>query len=289
MGREAMKIYATCIAAFAATLLFVSPPAIPAKDGARVGGDPAPIHAGSGAGPMGGGAPMEGIQSAVAGSVASGATSSSMVSGSAGSYQGGASGYQSAPILLNATSFGTVGNLYSWTNYYSYLVSSYDMTPSYFSRFYRNPEPLITPEIIKLTLREPLGLSKNILDSIDELETMLKDSDSRTVADRKALAAKSKQIRDLAKKIRRNQTLSAIDLRKEEKLYEKPEKASLDIEALNLLREMAVDLDRQLRNMYSESSTSTISVQSYQEHSLESLAKGIERVCKSIEVSANRI
>lgn len=232
---------------------------------------------------------MEGIQSAVAGSVASGATSSSMVSGSAGSYQGGASGYQSAPILLNATSFGTVGNLYSWTNYYSYLVSSYDMTPSYFSRFYRNPEPLITPEIIKLTLREPLGLSKNILDSIDELETMLKDSDSRTVADRKALAAKSKQIRDLAKKIRRNQTLSAIDLRKEEKLYEKPEKASLDIEALNLLREMAVDLDRQLRNMYSESSTSTISVQSYQEHSLESLAKGIERVCKSIEVSANRI
>jgi len=163
------------------------------------------------------------------------------------------------------------------------------MTPSYFARFYRNQEPLITPEIIKRTLREPLGLSRDILDSIDELDSMLQASAAGTAADRKALAVKSREIRELAKKIRRNQTLSTIDLRKDEDLYIRPENATLEADAVDHLREMAVDLDRQLRNMYSESSTSTISVETYKEHSLESLAKGIEKVCKSIEASAKRM
>ena len=55
------------------------------------------------------------------------------------------------------------------------------------------------------------------------------------------------------------------------------------------MREMAVDIDRQLRNLYSQPTTSTVSVENYSEPSLGSLARGIEKICKSIESSSKRM
>jgi hypothetical protein len=212
---------------------------------------------------------------------------------SSGSYAAGSGGVAGGGVIqpnLSGTSFQSYTNYYNWNNYYSYLCAHYNLNPVYFSRFYRNVEPLITPDMLKVTLREPIRLSSNMLDSIDELEGMLAQNASASPADKQALLEKSKYIRELAKQIRRNQTLSNYDLRKDEDLFKNEEDLkSLGPEAWSKLHEMAVDLDRQLRNMYSQSSTSTVSVDSYSEPSIESLAKGIEKLCKAIENSSKRI
>ncbi len=190
---------------------------------------------------------------------------------------------------LRATSFQSLGSYYIWNDYYSYLLSHFSLDPAYFDRFYRNTEPLITPTILKLTLREPIGFSSEILVSIDQLEEILASDSGKTPTASQALKAKAKQIRELAKRIRRNQTLSCLDLRENKDLNGKSEYAALAPESIQKLREMAADLDRQLRDMYNQSSTSTVSVDSYKEPSLESLAKGIERICKEIERQSKRL
>jgi hypothetical protein len=184
---------------------------------------------------------------------------------------------------LRGTSFGTVGTYYSWNSYYSYLSTNYNVNPLYFSRFYRNTEPLITPDLLKLTLRTPILLGAQMMKSIDQLEVMFKEVESEATIDGQALREKSKTIRKLAKEIRNNRTLSIIDLRKKKDLYNRDKHDSFSPESLAMLREMAVDLNRQLRNMYNQPSTAVISVDSYNEPSLESLAKGIEELCKDIE------
>ena len=184
---------------------------------------------------------------------------------------------------LRQSSFGTASTYYSWNNYYSYLYSTYNLNPLYFNRFYRNVEPLITPDMLKVTLRTPILLGAEMLNSIDQLEMMLKEGEPETTIDLQAVREKSKGIRKLAKKIRKNRTLSIIDLREKKDLYNRDEHDSLSPESLAMLRKMASDLNRQLRIMYNQDSTAVISVNSYSEPSLESLARGIEEVCKDIE------
>jgi len=210
-------------------------------------------------------------------------------SGSSGGY-GWSPSYQGAvPYNLSSTSFGSYDVYYNWTSYYSFLSRNFNMNPVYFSRFYRNTEPLITPEMLKLTLLGPLRLSSGMLDSIDELEAMLRDVEAGKAVDKQALMEKSRSIRALAKAIRSNRTLSYVDLRKERDLYQADRGDIPSLEALSRMREMAVDIDRQLRNLFSQTSTSTVSVEEYSQPSLESLAKGIERICKSIEQSTKRL
>jgi hypothetical protein len=190
---------------------------------------------------------------------------------------------------LQGTSFTNISSYYVWHDYYSDLLNHFDINPAYFGRFYRNAEPLITPMMLKLTLREPLSLSSEMLDSIDQLQEMLGPDGSGSSANRLTLAEKSKHIRELAKQIRHNQTLAYFDLREKRSLYSQSENGTLSPETVQKLRGMAVDLDRQLRNMYSQSSTSTVSVSSYKEPSLESLAKGIEKICKVIETHSKKM
>lgn len=191
---------------------------------------------------------------------------------------------------LNGTSFSSVNTYYYWNDFYSYLCTRYFLNSFYFSRFYRNSEPLITPALLKLTLREPLSLSSRMLAAIDELEQMVRDAQAGKNVDRQALVAKSREIRELAKEIRQNQTLARFDLRKDADLFK--EENGLDIlspEAFGKLREMAVDLNRQLKNMYDLSSTSTVSLSSFNEPSLASLAKGIEKISKAMGNSSKGI
>lgn len=244
------------------------------KDGVRSGGEPAapdvrpspPAAAGAGGG----------------GSVATGITPSPV----GYTPNAGTTVYQPD---LQRSSFQTFNSYYTWNNYYSYLSTHFDVSPVYFDRFYRNTEPLITPVMLKLTLREPIKLSSEILDSIDQLQEMLKAGLSGASTDRQALVERSRHIRKLAKRIRHNQTLSCIDLRGNKNLYNKSEYDALSHETMQRLRGMATNLDRQLRNMYRQSSTSTVSVDSYKEPSLESLTKGIEKICKVIETYSKRL
>jgi hypothetical protein len=244
------------------------------KEGVRSGGEsaardvrPSP-HTSAGAG--GGGHASTGIASASSGSTSNAGTAV----------------YQPN---LRGSSFRTFNSYYMWNNYYSYLSSNFALNPVYFDRFYRNTEPLITPVMLKLTLREPIRLSSEMLDSIDRLQEMLEAGLSGASTDRQALVERSKHIRELAKRIRQNQTLSYIDLRENKNLYSNGEHDAFSPEAMQKLRGMATDLDKQLRNMDHQASTSTVSVESYKEPSLESLTKGIEKICKEIETYSKRL
>ena len=128
-----------------------------------------------------------------------------------------------------------------------------------------------------------------MLKSIDELENMLADARDGKPVDKKAIVAKAQAIQNLAKEIRQDRTLSIVDIRKETVLFKDDNIDMLNPEAIAKLREMALDLNRQLKNMYSESSTSTVSVDSYKEPSFESVTKGIEKACKAIEHSSKSI
>ena len=201
-------------------------------------------------------------------------------------YSGGTSG--SSPNL-QGTSFVTYYLYTSWNDYYSYLYRYYNLNPIYFTRFYSNREPLMTPAMLRLTLRQPIFVSTQMLTMIDQLELMYRDTLAGKAIDKESFVDKAQAIRKLAKVIRGNRTLSIIDMREETDVYSEDEFTALSIESIAKLREMALDLNRQLTDMAATSSSSTISVESYSEPSFESIAKGIEKACKAIEHSSKRL
>jgi len=196
-------------------------------------------------------------------------------------------GNSQASTVLNGTSFYNNSLYNDWYYYYnSYLFRYYNWSPTYFTRFIRNREPLMTPEMLKLTLRQPLFISAEMLKMIDELQLMYADRLAGKAVDKESIITKSQTIRELAKQIRQDPTLSLIDLRKETDLYKNGGQVALNAESITRLREITLSLIRQLNEMYTLSSTSTVSVESYQEPSFASITKGIEKVCKAIEKSS---
>jgi len=163
------------------------------------------------------------------------------------------------------------------------------MSGYYFSRFYRNKEPLLTPRMQKLSVRDPLVLSNYMLAAIDELEEMLIDARAGISVDKKAVGSKTKEIRDLAKKIRKDDLLSYLDQRKNQNLTKGMHYERLGVDAIDELRQMALDMNAQLRNLYRADATSTVSVSALTQPSFESLSKGIDKLCKIIDKSAKRI
>ena len=190
---------------------------------------------------------------------------------------------------LQGTSFCSYDYYNSWGNYYSYLFHYHNLNPTYFTRFYNNREPLMTPAMLKLTLRQPMFVSTEMLRMIDQLEMMLRDSKAGKAVNKEDIIAKSQAIRKMAKQIRQNPTLELIDIREDTDLYKDNNFDALSLESVAKLRETALDLNRQLTDMYSTSSSATISLQSYRQHSFDSMAKGIERVCKAIESSSKKL
>jgi hypothetical protein len=240
-------------------------------------------------------------------SASSGATYSSTSSTSSYAYSSGSSaGYSYGTALgnrgydspssatyvprLEGTSFGTVSEYNQWHNYYSYLYSMYHIYPTYFARFTRNYEPRITPAMLRIALRDPLMMTREMLRAIDELETLLAEKSEGKAADRNNIIAKSQEIRDLAREIRQNQTISIIDVSSNKVAKAGlSDHAALDPETVSKLREMALDLNRQLTNLYSQPSASTVSVDSFRAPSFESQAKAIEKICKNIEQASKRL
>jgi hypothetical protein len=167
----------------------------------------------------------------------------------------------------------------------------YNVYPEYFTRFVNNNEPLMTPAMLKLTLRRPLVLASDMLKAIDDLETMTSDAHAGKSVDKKALAAKSQEIREYAKQIREDRTIAALDTTSSKKMVpvDQDNIDALNPEAIAKLREMALDINRQLVSLYTLSSSSTVSADSFKEPSFDSEAKAIDKVCKAIEHSAKRL
>ena len=227
-------------------------------------------------------------------------------------------------INLSGTSFGSKSTYRDWSQYYRTLSYSWDgctaymqgwgfvrasnapqsvpiipimladaphcgFTTTYFARFERNVEPLMTPEMLKFTLRQPLLTSQYMLQAIDQLEALLEDARAGKPADKGAIATKAREIRDYAKRIRQDPTLELYDIRDENDVLGNDKIEALSPETITKLRELALDIHLQLQNLSSLSSSSTMSVDSYKEPSFESMTKGIEKVCKAIENSSKRL
>ncbi len=201
------------------------------------------------------------------------------------------------PKTISTTSFCNAGNYYQWMDFYHYLQMRYfmmgglygGMYDSYYLRFLRNREPLLTPQLMKLTTQDPLRYSSQMLVALDELEAMLQTRQSGGTVSKEDIALKAQEIRDLAKKIRQDPALPYIDQRKDKDILKGSDAENLGLEAVGQLRELITDLHTQLKSMYVQNTTSTVSVSSLTQPSLESLSKGIEKLSRVIENSAKKI
>jgi hypothetical protein len=146
---------------------------------------------------------------------------------------------------------------------------------------------LLTPQIARLTLREPLELSARMLSTVDELEALLRAREAGQSVDPKDIAAKTNEIRSLAKQIRQNYTVDFLDQRKSQDVL-KGLKLNT-VEAVSHLRELVTSLNTQLRDLYEDNKPFAVSVGALTQPSFESLSKGIEKLSKSIESSAKKI
>jgi hypothetical protein len=190
---------------------------------------------------------------------------------------------------LQGTSFNSVNTYYAWNSFYDYLHFRYMMNALYFTRFYRNVEPLVTPQLLRLTTREPLRLSMQMMTAVDELEAMLEALQAGKQVSKQDISAKAQEIRDLAKKVRQDQALTFIDQRKDKDIFKGDNIENLGLQAISQLREMVTDLNTQLKSLYTQNATSTISVSTLTQPSFESLSKGIEKLSRVIENSAKKI
>jgi len=193
------------------------------------------------------------------------------------------------PPPISGSSFYNNSDYNYWQNYYNYLYSMYRFYPTYFSRFTKNYEPKLTPAMLKIALREPLIMTSEMLRAIDDLETMLADARAGKAVDRDAIISKSQEIRDYAKSVRQNQTISVIDIASKKTVDTGKADDALDPETIAKLREMALDLNRQLTDLYSLASSSTVSADSFKAPSFESQTKAIEKICRDIEHASKRL
>ena len=183
---------------------------------------------------------------------------------------------------LRRTSFTSSRSYWDSLSYFYWVHNNYYLDRYYFSRFYRNTEPLITPQLARLTMGQPLGLSSRLLASIDQLEAMMQARRAGKEVDKAEIAVKTEEIRDLAKQIRQDQSIVFFDQRKEKDLLRGTQYAELGPEAITQMREMALDLNRQIRSLYEQKSTAIVSVEALSAPSFSSLSKGIERLSKVV-------
>jgi hypothetical protein len=190
---------------------------------------------------------------------------------------------------LRGTSFISLNSYYQWQEFMFFVQTHYYLNSNYFRRFYRNTEPLITPELLKLTVRQPLRQSLDMVAEVDSLEALIRDLQAGGAVDKQALTAKARQIRELAKQIRQDESLAFFDLRRTKADLKADPLEDAGLEAVVQLREMALDLSTRLKNMYNQQSASTVSVQMLSEPSFGALSRRIEKLTKVIEDSIRRL
>jgi hypothetical protein len=206
------------------------------------------------------------------------------------SFSGGASTPGAAHSVpnLTGTSFYSTNSYYQWQSFLWQLQTRYLLDSMYFNRFYRNSEPLLTPQLLKLALREPLTLSSRMVRAAEELEALVGDLEAGKPVSKEDIAEKSREVRDLARKIRQDQSLSFVDRRMDKDLNKDAASDQPGLEAARRLREAVVDLHTQLKAMYGQTSTATVSVNSLTQPSFELLSKRIEKLSKLLDTAVKR-
>jgi len=206
--------------------------------------------------------------------------------GSSGSGNSGGGG-QFVPSL-HGTSFYSYGTYLRWQDFLWRLQTFYGFWMDN-SRFLRNCEPLLTPRLASLAALRPLTTSAELLRLVDELSSLLGEARSGNAVDKNAINSTAEQIRRLAKQIRSDQALSFVDRRNDIDLAKAGNFDQLGLDAVERLREVALDLNNQLKTLSEQSQTSTVSVDYLSRPSFDSLTKGIDKLTRVIQASARRL
>jgi len=187
------------------------------------------------------------------------------------------------------SSFQNWGMYWNWQHFFSRLQNEYYFSPAYSRRFMINREPLLTPSLLRIAVRKPLRLSSVLISELDNLDAMLLKMQNGEDVDKKQIALKIREIRDIAKQISKSSDWDVIDQRKDKDILKGLQLGGFSFEDRARLREIVTDLHTQLQDWYNSSSTNTISATSLTQPSIESLTKGIEKISKAMEKSVKRM
>lgn len=187
------------------------------------------------------------------------------------------------------SSFQNWGMYRNWQHFFSRLQNEYYFSPVYSRRFMVNREPLLTPSLLRIAVRKPLRLSSVLISELDNLDAMFLKMQNGEDVDKKQIALKIREIRDIAKEISKSSDWDVIDQRKDKDILKGLQLGGFSFEDRAQLREIATDLHTQLQDWYNSSSTNTISATSLTQPSIESLTKGIEKISKAMEKSVKRM
>jgi len=187
------------------------------------------------------------------------------------------------------SSFQNSGMYWNWQHFFSRLQNEYYFSPVYSRRFLVNREPLLTPSLLRIAVRKPLRLSSVLISELDNLDAMLLKMKNGEDIDKKQIALKIREIRDISKQISKSSDWDVIDQRKDKDILKGMQLGGFSLEDRARLREIATDLHTQLQDWYNSSSTNTISATSLTQPSIESLTKGIEKISKAMEKSVKRM
>ncbi len=222
----------------------------------------------------------------------SGSGAASISSRSSGMSPGSSIGREPTIIRtpsLQGTSFVSLNSYLQAQDFFYYLQTRYMMNDWYFGRFYRNTEPLITPQLLRITMREPVNLSGQMVKAMDDLNTLVEAAQTGHAVNKGEISAKAEEIRTLAKRIRRDNSVAYFDQRQDKDILKGTGYNQMGLKAVTQLNELVTELHTQLKSMYSQTSTSSVSVQTLTQPSFESLSKAIERLSRVVGNSAQRL
>ena len=163
----------------------------------------------------------------------------------------------------------------------------------YLWRFAQGDSPL-TPRMVQLALKDSLQAATSMVQLTEELQPLLLELQEGRL-DRKSFERQSdevlRQVRKLAKKVRKDYVLDYIEQRPQVKIPSRKEVRSIpELKMLVAqLHQMALQVREGISSFYDRDLTRVVSVKDLNQPSLKSISKGIEKLAKTIDKSVDRL
>jgi hypothetical protein len=159
---------------------------------------------------------------------------------------------------------------------------------------YRQGDSPLTPHSMRIALQECVSASAGMLRLSDQLEGTILQYEAGRLTEKefeKQIDKTTKQIRKLSKKIRKDDFLDYIDQRQNDDVARFEEATSVEgLKSLvKQLRLLAFEIDSGLEAFNKEDMTRVVDVRELERPSFDSLTKGIDRLAKTIDRSAERL
>lgn len=181
------------------------------------------------------------------------------------------------------------------TRYVDYLMGYYSFLPGpeYLWRYAQGDSPL-TPGSVRLALQESSDRAVQLVDSARQLERLIDQYESGAMA--KAdfelqVRQTTERIKDQAKQIRKDHFLDYVDLR-EDRDFDSPSRVASIPELRQLvasLKDLSYQINQGIASYTQGDASRVVNVNDLQQPSLESLAKGVDRIANTIRDSAGRL